>query len=137
MTTDQETIARKAIESPHWDWCYGMLALFPPTAKEPDGYRVRIADDTDCRNARIDCAIPDISDVATLGCIFALARKAWQDDYLIFRGYPPTDTLPPLWRRLHAGNRVMAEGGEHTTEAAAIVGALLDAPARAASKGAE
>ena len=134
MTTEQNALARRAIQSKHWKWCYGMLALFPAKPKESAGYKVRITDSTDCRDAEMDEALPDLADAATIGCLITLARQAWGDEYLIFRGYPSTDTLPSLWRRLHHGNRVMAEGGDHTTEVEAIVGALLDAPVQASSE---
>jgi hypothetical protein len=126
MTTEQNALARKAIQSKHWKWCYGMLALFPAKPKEESGYKVRITDSTDCRDAAMEGALPDLADAATIGCLYALVREEWQDPFLIFRGYPSTDSLPEMWRRLHQGNRIMA-GAESHSEAEALVAALEDA----------
>ena len=91
-------LARRAVACPRWRWMPGML----------DQYDRRVLDVNTGRNLGIpvwwtdavggDCyemyedpdrariewsdAVPVLSDSATLGCLLALVRKAWDDDTL-------------------------------------------------------
>jgi hypothetical protein len=65
-------------------------------------------------------AIPDLDDPATLGCLLALVRRAWNDQRI--------NTLPTT-----DGGWAVADGDDDwictgTTEAEALVGALEAAP---------
>ena len=69
-----ETLARAAVDCPKWRWMSGMKVAVPAAHEGDTGY-YRILMSTDEPE---DDAYPDFSDPATLGCLLALVREAWE-----------------------------------------------------------
>ena len=122
MTEEQTALARRAVACKGFRWLPGML--------DPFGRRVMCVwpDDLGIKWSHIpeNCvvrdadALPDLSDAATLGCLLALVREAWNDQRAYMRasfGWEwITDYCVEKW----------PPGGE--TEAEALVAALAAAP---------
>ena len=82
MTDEMIALARRAVACKGWRWMLGMLAH--------DGYRMVWVGDGLHRSFRIngsestgwtDQLLPDLTDPATLGCVLAMVREAWSDEY--------------------------------------------------------
>ncbi len=80
MTEKQIALAKRAVESKAWKLMPGMLVHV--------GFRVVWVDETTFRSfdergnemyGSTDCLLPDLTDPATLGCLLALVREAWND----------------------------------------------------------
>ena len=67
MTEQMFALARRAVACKGWRWMNGMLLL--------GGDRV-----TERTIAIAHGSLPDLSDPATVGCLFVLVREAWDDD---------------------------------------------------------
>ena len=120
-----EDLARRAVASLHWRWMPGMLIC--PRAGDP-AYRIVGVWLVEERQTgtywkdpgiipmrRDPVGLPDLTDPATLGCLLALVREAWDDRYLCASLSPRK-----LW---------MVDGWSlHDTEAEALVAALEAAP---------
>ena len=104
--------AQRAVACKHWRWMPGMLVRYPT------GYSERIEDDM--LPGEIQISVPDLSDPATLGCLLALVREAWEDPCIC----TAVDNTGAGW---------WVDGWQsshdlHPTEAAALVAALEAAP---------
>lgn len=109
-----EDLARRAMASKHWRWLPGMLAA---------DTGLRLDEMTDDWEAEV----PDLDDPATLGCLLALVREAWDDRYVYLE---PADSGGPVGWLVMMGwipetATVCSDG---STEAAALVAALEAAP---------
>ena len=127
MTGEQIVLARRAVACKGWKWMPGMRTLNAMrVVHDPD-----LWPDRPCalrEGCWIDTApprplnddLPDLSDAATLGCLLALVREAWNDQRAYIRasfGWEwITDYCVEKW----------PPGGE--TEAEALVAALEAAP---------
>ena len=70
--------------------------------------------------------LPDLTDPATLGCLLALVREAWNEESIGFvRQECGRANGGPRWFMIDEGGE---RGGYHPTEAEALVAALEAAP---------
>jgi hypothetical protein len=128
-----EELGKRAVACDHWRWMPGMLVLDLCNEEHPgrviDGHRSVVYEDTDGAIhegvlSRSD--VPDFSDPATLGCLLALVREAWEPR----RGDDPIlcthQTLDGKWGVGSWVSAVFAAVNLPTypTEAAALVAAL-------------
>jgi len=75
MTEEQIALARRAVACKGWEWLPGMLAVeqaVPGMALSPHPVRV------DDYWHNVGVWLPDLTDPATLGCLLALVREAWE-----------------------------------------------------------
>lgn len=76
-----EELGRRAVACKHWRWMPGMLAR----RHTPQGLDIcRRHSETDVRPAPPADEYADLSDPATLGCLLALVREAWPDEWQEF-----------------------------------------------------
>lgn len=115
MSTDFETIARRAVACPRWRWMGGMQVVHTPPHDGATGYHLRLSQDGYIPASN---EYPDLSDPATLGCLLALVREAWGKPDLHAR---PEGRYWRMWASEPSANI-------HLTEAAALVAALEAAP---------
>ena len=72
-----------------------------------------------------DVDVPDLRDPATLGCVLALVREAWDDDAAYVMPWYDEDGGYTVCVPAEDGSRIVAEGDD---EAETLVVALEDAP---------
>ena len=86
MSTELETLARRAVACKHWRWMPGMSAIM---TKPHDGETTfRVVDYIGNRETGAPITMyPDFSDSPTVGALFYLVRAAWGPTvYLIAQG---------------------------------------------------
>ena len=124
-----DDLAKRAVACKGWRWMPGMATT--------DGERLLFEDrvmgwqawSLDRRRHTLDSdPLPDLTDAATLGCVLALVREAWEDPYMMTKYW----RAPRIWtcksdevHPLLGGGRGIPKG---KTEAAALVAALEAAP---------
>jgi hypothetical protein len=127
MTPDKISVARRAVACKGWRWMPGMLMR---EAGDDVGQRIVSTDHRQSwlftehgedRSSDDPGIWPDLDDPATIGCLLALVREAWEDSHvdLMWGGTMWVCTV----RR--DGRKEMFSG---TTEAEALVAALEAAP---------
>jgi hypothetical protein len=97
MTDEQIALARRAVACKGWRWMEGMgvvdgdglknrVTRVEPVDMYGDGVEVvpwemvhRLIADSCCSQWREHGILPDLTDPATLGCLLALVREAWND----------------------------------------------------------
>lgn len=112
VSSDMEVLARRAVACPLWRWMPGMRWV------TPDDDAGRCDDWQPEGMARPAGALPDLSDPATVGCLLALVRQAWNEPRLHVR---PEGSCWRMWAT-EPGAMLLP------TEAAALVAALEAAP---------
>lgn len=137
MTEEQIALARRAVACKGWKWLPGM--------RTTEGMRVihdpRLWPDRPCairEGTWVDTAVPrplgdhlpDLTDPATLGCLLALVREAWNDECVCA---VPVDYGPggvTWFCRLTVSGRDLARSYLRgcVGEAEALVAALENAP---------
>ena len=130
-------LARRAVACRHWRWMPGMLALDSCNEEHParviDARRSVVYEDNDGAIhegvvSRSD--LPDLTDPATLGCLLALVREAWEPH----RGSDYIASTMHTGSGWGVGARYGSEGlaaivlPTYASEAAALVAALEAAP---------
>lgn len=125
MTDEMIDLARRAVACEGWRWVPGMLATHPEhkparaLSVQSDEYEPPMLEiawswlDGDGVHPR--GWLPDLTDPATIGCLLALVREAWDAPQF----------FPDL---TNVGFRVFDGGDFYPTEAAALVAALEAAP---------
>jgi len=108
MTDDMIAIARRAVACPKWRWMPGM--------KLTTG--LRLSESLVPFTFPVD--LPDLSDPATLGCLLALVREAWNEPRLASIPSGRRWSVSYVWMRKPHDS----VSGHHTTEAEALVAAL-------------
>ena len=132
-----DDLARRAVACRHWRWLPGMLAIDSCNEEHParviDAHRSVAYEDNDGAIHEGDVSrsdVPDLTDPATLGCLLALVREAWEphrrSDYIASTMHTGSG-----WG---VGARYGSEGlaaivlPTYETEAEALVAALEAAP---------
>ena len=122
MNADGKSLGLRAMACKHWWWMPGMRWKAGDDCGRLDDYQPEYM-------AHPVNAVPDLEDPATLGCLVALVRKAWEDEDLsadrVGRAH---DKLPDIWQVyvfLPSGVKDVLSG---RSEAEAIVAALEAAP---------
>jgi hypothetical protein len=81
MKPELEALARRAVACPRWRWISGMLRLRDAPGKADHGKREgRVEARDEWSYAEWPC-LPDLTDPATLGCLLALVREAYNDSF--------------------------------------------------------
>ena len=125
MTEAQTALARRVVACKGWRWLPGTLRLrdTPPSRRDYLLREGRVPDDGDPWVYEDWPVIPDVTDVATVGCLLALVREAWGDPAItvVPRGATVWAVVCARWLR----KKALACG---RTEAEALVAALEAAP---------
>ena len=127
MTDEMIALARRAVACKGWRWMLGMLAH--------DGYRMVWVGDGLHRSFRIngsestgwtDQLLPDLTDPATLGCVLAMVRVAFNDDGIgAIRQFVGLANGGCMWSLIGFGGEL---GKYYASEGEALVAALEAAP---------
>jgi len=132
-----EQLGRRAVACKHFRWMPGM--------RTDEGWRViRGSKESRCwaydenpenweiaDNRLEDYNLPDLSDPATIGCLLALVRWAWDSPsaYAMPWGISPQSGTPGGWSMMVAPDDTLPTAKlSAPTEAAALVAALEAAP---------
>lgn len=139
MTEEQIALARRAVACKGWRWLPGMLAVRveePPFVSEGFDaskllnrtYRVLHITErgmvhcyAEAFRAASTAYAPDLTDPATLGCVLALVREAWESPKANL-SWVTDDKCMVVFDTGHAQRFLLAD-----TEAEALVAALVDA----------
>ena len=121
MTDEQIALARRAVACKGWRWMPGMLAVewAAPGMSLTGGRPFRVDDGWH----EVGVYAPDLTDPATLGCLLALVREAW-DGGLLGVAFDYDNGEWAVRRR----ERSALTYGKGMTEAEALIAALEDAP---------
>ena len=120
-----EELAKKAVACKHWKWMPGMLAP-EGRVEKVDKQWIYIGgtwygDSNSGDEALRSVGGPVLDDPATIGCLMALVRRAWQDPLA------QCSVTWPGWRVwLEARGKWAVRGGQ--SEAEALISALETAP---------
>lgn len=127
MTDEMIALARRAVACKGWRWMPGMADQFGRRVMQvyPDGLGFLWSHLLENNVVRDADALPNLTDPATLGCLLALVREAWDMPTGITVGYSDDEAL---WGVSWAGATHGGWCGRGKTEAKALVAALEAAP---------
>ena len=136
MTNEQTILARRAVACKGWRWMPGMMRLRVTSPGMGDHLKRegRVPDGGDTWEYENWPVIPDVTDAATVGCLLALVREAWNDPAYLWGGHAEvrrdSKTLFVVLRFGHDANGFLVERwvASGATEAEALVAALESAP---------
>jgi len=135
MTDEMIALARRAVACKGWRWMPGMKYIHRHDIG-PDVWSPRIGrhGEKPVRAKTRKDVLPMFHDPATLGCLLALVREAWNDPAYLWGGHAEvrrdSETLFVVLRFGHDANGFLVERwvASGATEAEALVAALEDAP---------
>ena len=118
-------LARRAIACPRWRWMPGMVTTYGQRIArvDADGYTVAYQRGGHLQTVEAD-ALPNITDPATMGCLLALVREAYNDSFAHVE-YELGEWI--VWATPE-GRRGKYSMSVRKTEADALVAALEAAP---------
>lgn len=117
MTEEMTALARRAVACKGWRWMPGMRTLPTPTVPS-----LRHAGSEFPYLQAREGSLPDLRDPATLGCLLALVREAWDGELLcVAFDYDSGEWAVRLW------NGSALTYGKGATEAEALVATLVAA----------
>lgn len=129
MTPELVLLAQRAVACPKWRWMRGMTVIVEDTISSSDAEQARElitwADPGGMGYYRhrntTSRDLPDLTDLATFGCLLVLVREAWNDNTITTQFHPSVGTPDrKRWRVWQSGNPI-AYG---TSELEALVSAL-------------
>lgn len=129
-----EELARRAVACRHWRWMTGMRSIDSNAYKWRNVSGAWIGEGHAIRTCRGQL-LPDFTDPATVGCLLALVREAWdvgygENKYAYIAVNPPvTPHMDEPWSVVvcdHNGEWPFGFDGD--TEAEALIEALEAAP---------
>lgn len=120
----KKELAERAVACKHWRWMQGMVAKNTMVVVEvKNGYPIfRAFDGKEYFDIGL-YELPNLTDAATLGCLLALVREAWDDPSLCANDAGSYDLM--FWH-VYTDDRCVSQGCN--TEAEALVAALEAAP---------
>lgn len=133
MNDQMQDLARRAVACKHWRWMPGMLWIIPaqPGWVGDNKGRVLAACEDGGPVSEPALVIPDLTDPATLGCLLALVREAWNDPGIacVTSSYSNGQYYRRVVDGHHHGStfQTMSQA-THLTEAEALIAALEAAP---------
>lgn len=131
-------LAKRAVACKHWRWMPGMQTQDFTRVCYNTGYSARGWDH--CDNTCSECdggivtltsaCLPELTDPATLGCLLALVRKAWNDDKIGLRWVEDDfgNDVCHIVRQRYGDWEMRTTIASSVIEAAALVNALEAAP---------
>jgi hypothetical protein len=127
MITHFEKLGLRAVACKHWQWMGGTLRLVPAPHSGATGYSIRVPQHG---YVGVEGEYPDLTDPATLGCLLALVRRAWNDPTISPACYgSPFDADAVVWDvKGHWPGASVKLDVTAESEAEALVAALEGAP---------
>ena len=124
MTPEQIELAKRAVACPKWRLMPGMLTDEGRRVMHvwPDDLGIKWSHLLDNRVVRDADALPDLTDAATVGCLLALVREAWESPKANI-SWVTDENCMVVFDPRHAQRFLLGD-----TEAEALVAALEGAP---------
>ena len=143
MTPDLDALGRRAVACRAWKWAPGMRGVLPDTPKwcgrvmSVGGAGKPWWSVSELRGPWPKDALPDLSDAATLGCLLALVREAWDEPELYVRSSRDDESWIVCAADHEGRERLMVLRSDpyRASEAEALVVALEAAPESARRPG--
>jgi len=122
MKPEEEALGRRAMACAHWQWKAGLRAI----KRQPRGHLIGVRF-TETEIGAVPGAIPDLTDLGSLGCLLGLVREVWGDPH----AHAEWNEEDGSWRVVTRERRRIGTAIHHShgaTEAEALVVALEAAP---------
>jgi hypothetical protein len=94
MTEEMLDLARRLVACTHWRWMPGMMDTEGRRILDVYSSEVEVAPHGyDDRYVPITGLLPDLNDLATVGCVLGVIREAWDKPYLYIAGETKVEAL--------------------------------------------